>query len=425
MVEKGESGVIRQKHLFAVGILIAVALAATISQPVWFLVMALGIVANWLVTSLNQGRMPVWGWYDGHEDCSCHCLLTSRSRFIVLADIIPTGWGAWWGRASIGDFLIWGGIVGVVATHAFEGWLTYVRVITIIFLVAWITGWAKGFHLSEKWADEIMRQCRKGVSVTMLMVVLGNLIGFRGCGQANASLLSAVRDTASGDNKKSVQALIDGSRSLGKVNISQEFLTRLRIATADYDAKGVQARKTQAALDAPIQKQMAEIQRDPISHVQTARLRDLQNNASTPTIIAQNSHSFIYKTYDGAIRRWTLGGEEELAPAVKQQPTEQWNMTWTATMGTVMMAVQRVTFQRIGTRKGPFCRVTCEFHHKDNLGAGTGDVELDADYCTRNTIPKEDIQVPGWYAVDAQYEHKTNWPGPARGGLDSYKLYWK
>jgi hypothetical protein len=79
----------------------------------------------------------------------------------------------------------------------------------------------------------------------------------------------------------------------------------------------------------------------------------------------------------------------------------------------------------IGSRKGPFCRVTCSFHHGEAGRAGKGDVEVDADYCKTQRIDPKEMEVMGWIPIDAKYEQKNPWPGPAQGGLDSFKLYWK
>lgn len=79
------------------------------------------------------------------------------------------------------------------------------------------------------------------------------------------------------------------------------------------------------------------------------------------------------------------------------------------------------------TRKGPFCHVTCSFHHRDNMGPGTGDVEVEARWCNENRIKEDVAEVMGWERLPApndQYEVQKPWPGPAQGGLDRYTFYW-
>lgn len=94
-----------------------------------------------------------------------------------------------------------------------------------------------------------------------------------------------------------------------------------------------------------------------------------------------------------------------------------------APLGGLDLSLLNRTFEKAGTRKGPFCRVTCAFHH-----GGNADVEVLSDLCKANFIPKSMAWVPGWQTDHSgQYEYQNPWPGPANpdGGLDSYKLYWK
>jgi len=75
-----------------------------------------------------------------------------------------------------------------------------------------------------------------------------------------------------------------------------------------------------------------------------------------------------------------------------------------------------------GTRKGPFCQITCSVHHKDTYQA-----EVEQQLCRDNKIDPDAAWVPGWGRYDDSHEIMNDWPGPQNpgGGFDGYKLAWK
>ena len=91
-----------------------------------------------------------------------------------------------------------------------------------------------------------------------------------------------------------------------------------------------------------------------------------------------------------------------------------------ASGGTLFVSADSVPpGQPVGTRKGPFCRVTCLVHHAD-----TYDVETDKEFCDKNQIPSDAEEVPGWIVM-GNMEYRQPWPRPATPGFHSYKLYWQ
>jgi hypothetical protein len=315
--------------------------------------------------------------------------------------------------------LLCAGLLGSFATRELP---PYAKLVPLLCLIWWGSGWAKGFGLFEKWPKEERRDAQKNIPIVFTLMLIGNLLHFHGCGigDLRASAEGVASVFASAQSAKATAKVEAESkwRDLGKLAApSSEIMTRLRLDAANRAAEGVRAQKAKAALDGPILKQIAEIQKDPISHVQKQRIRELQKSGQDSGVIAQTSNAFLYKTWDGSVVRWTVqGGTEEIASAPPQNPSVS------ASWATIAAASG---WQPVGTRKGPFCRVTCSFHHNDGAGVGTGDVEVDADYCKTGKIDPSLTEVMGWIAIDAQYEVKNPWPGPAGGGLDSYKLYWK
>lgn len=265
------------------------------------------------------------------------------------------------GKASVGDFLLAAGLMGAWATR---GEMPYSKTAALACLLWWGSGWARGFGLFEKWPKEARRDCRKNIPIVLALMALGNLLNVRGCsfGALHASEKSLGSAFAS---EKHSQPKIEPEskwRDLGKLaSPSHELLKRLRIDEAK--------RKAEA-------QKIARSQFIGWSQSASGTLQPIGFNATTGQLIP-----ISFAEVPG------------IAP--------------------------------YGSRKGPFCRVTCSFHHKDNQGAGTGDVEVDADYCKTQRIDPVAAEVMGWHPINAQYEQKSPWPGPAQGGLDSYKLYWK
>jgi hypothetical protein len=312
----------------------------------------------------------------------------------------------------------------------------------------WISGVLWGFHVWEKIPDRVKKYWKIYAALTFFSAGGAAVSRMRSC---DIPLMAGPSSGPGNAHSLGKVAAAADAPAPTHLAMPQEILLRLRKMSADREREGKQAAaegKKAAALDAKIQKQMDEIKRDPIAHVQQRRIRDLQKTTKGDSygVVAQSNSAFIYKTYEGAIIRWTIQGEEVLAPAppVKESSLPQGMFTTMTTSsgmvimssgplrsGTVVMSsgggmvMTSEPAQPIGTRKGPFCRVTCSFHHNDKQGAGEGDVEVDAHYCQKNRIEPEEVGVPGWVQVDAQYERKQDWPGPAQGGLDSYKLYWK
>lgn len=394
-----------------IGIIVALVMVCLTSNPLWWMLIALGAGANGVVCAANGWKMPVRGVI---EETIRHRPMETTTRHKWLGDFIPTGFG----KASIGDFILAAGMLGAITARAY---IPAENMIAALCLFWWGSGWVKGFGLFEKWTMEARRDARKNIPIVIMLLVIGNLLHVRGCsvGELHASARGAL---GSGDSLKAIKSPSQAKwRDLGKVLAPTDFLKRLRVEQADRDAKAAPQRKADAALQAKVQKQMDQIKQDPVSHVQKLRIRDLQKMATSSTfnVVSQTNNSFIYTTWDGTVGRWsTQRGDEVLAPATRKVPP-----AWTR--AAVAMLPSPDFAQRIGTRKGPFCRVTCEFHHKDNLGAGSGDVEVEASYCNTQHINEQALVVPGWAQLDAQYEQRNDWPGPAQGGLDSYKLYWK
>jgi hypothetical protein len=164
---------------FSFGVLFASIMALVSPNPLWFLVLGIGIAANGIVIATNQWKMPVYG---RTVSSIIHKTMTPETRIKWLADIIPTGFG----RASIGDVFIVAGLMGAVATWSS---LTYVKLLALLCIVWWGSGWSRGFRLFEKWPKEIFRHSLKNVPIMVVLILVGSLLRIRGCsvGELRAS----------------------------------------------------------------------------------------------------------------------------------------------------------------------------------------------------------------------------------------------
>lgn len=145
--------------------------AAAPPQCYWWAVLSVGVLLNGLVVGANAWKMPVMGRC---EEGPRHQPMTRDTRLKWLADIVPTGLG----RASFGDFAICAGILGVAANR---GQVTLAMALVVAWLLPWISGCSGGFRLFEKWTREERRDARKNIPIVLTLVIIGNLLGIRGC----------------------------------------------------------------------------------------------------------------------------------------------------------------------------------------------------------------------------------------------------
>lgn len=237
----------------------------------------------------------------------------------------------------------------------------------------WAMGAWSGLRLGERLPR--LKKWMKWVRILCLIPlgaggIVAAGIAMRGCG------MTAANATVSADS----------ARSLGSVEASPQLLARLKRLTADRDREAKLQAQQKAADERTAQRELRRQQRLASAQQQLSQRFVVMGN----TIVFSNGTSVTMTTSTGST---TLPGMPGM--------------------------------QQAGLRKGPFCRVTCSFHHGAQ-SQGTGDVEVDKGYCDSGTIPASAVEVMGWYTSrDGQYEYQSPWPGPAGGGLDDYKLYWK
>ena len=317
------------KYGIWIGLALTFLFALTVNSPLWFVVLAIGIAANGLVVTLNKGKMPVYGRC---EESARHQSMGPWTKQKWLADIIPIGIG----KASVGDFLICAGLLGIMATGALEGWLTPLRLFIAGGFLYWFVGWAGGFKLLGK-AKEWRREAQKNFPIALMMLLVGHLLGVRGC---DTGTLRALTRTS---GEVTVKSPLPKWRSLGPI-----LLPPRRI------------------------KPLSQIERE-----QQADLAKLEEQEKTQ--LREDVRASI--------------AEFSRAPEV---------------------------LQHSGSRKGPFCRITCTVHHDDHY-----DVEVLPELCKVNWIPPDTTEVPGWWHDSTgRWEEMNLWPGPAQAGFHSYKLYW-
>jgi len=268
----------------------------------------------------------------------------------------------------------------------------------------WLSGVMWGFHVWEKIPERIKKYWKIYAAVTLLSGGGAAVTMARPCDIPLWAGLSAMNSSA--ETREAHPIETRRWRDLGKIDTPpSDVLKRLKQQT-DADEKQAKAAEEKKARDA------------------RERL-DLIKSGSVPKQFLARE---VRKRQKEEERQQKLMAQIDAQIQAMAQQQVVWT-TSTITNGTVMMTSGgTMTFsssqtQPIGTRKGPFCRVTCSFHHGDPR-QGTGDVELDAEFCQKNRIPPELDEVMGWIQVNDQLEVKQPWPGPAGGGLDNYKLYW-
>lgn len=317
-----------------IGLFMALIMVSVSTYPAWWMFLALGLGANGIVCAANGWKMPVRGLQNWKM--IRHTPMLSSTRYKWLGDIIPV----FFGKASIGDFLLFAGMLGGYASRDrfADG-----KLIAVVCLVIWASGWSGGFRLFKKWTTEARRDAKKNIPIVLMLILVGNLLNIRGCGigELRASA-NSVKEAVTASRKPEPKKVEPKKKwhDLGTVQISSQFMRRLKQLDADSDRERQQEKEAIASLVA-----------------------------------------------------------KDQLPA-------------------------SLTAVKIGGRKGPFCRMTCTFHHGE-MQQGMADVEVDADTCKAKSIPPTIAHVWGWQTdVAGQYEYKSPWPGPAGGGLDSYKIYW-
>lgn len=214
----------KMKYVLWISLTLTFLAVYTVDDPRWWMVLALGIGANGLVCAASDWKMPVRGL---HAERVRHTPMTRYTRYKVLADIIPTGFG----KASVGDVLLFAGILG---TWAQRTSLTYAASAIIGGYMIWVFGWSKGFALKDKWPAEERTDSFKNVPIVLALMMVGNLLNFRGCSvtelrASTASIASAVMPDAPHIKPKSTKQW----RDMGKLSAPPpEMLTRLREKTA-------------------------------------------------------------------------------------------------------------------------------------------------------------------------------------------------
>lgn len=179
--KKGGSSL--NRTMLVAGAVITLTFALTAREPLCFVVSLVGISCNLLVVAVNNWKMPVVGLF---EDTEIHqrMILTTRCKW--LGDVIPVGIG----KASIGDFLICAGFLGVTATGAIEGWVTPFRLFLAGGVFYWLIGWANGFHFLDK-SREYRKQAAKNFPIALILICLGHLLGVRGCNVGTLQALAS------------------------------------------------------------------------------------------------------------------------------------------------------------------------------------------------------------------------------------------
>lgn len=313
-----------------IGLTFTLVMVSINPNPWWWMLTALGMGANGLVVAANGWKMPVRG---SLNETVRHCPMVISTRHKWLGDVIPVGFG----KASIGDFLLCAGLLGVYSTRDFIS-LNVLAGVTILW---WSTGWIKGFKLLEKWTAEARRDCMKNIPIVMVLMLAGNLLSIRGC--------------SAGEMQASVKRLAEAATpvSIPKGKVKPE-----------------------------------------------SKMRDLG------TIIAPPPASLR------RLREETAKSEQERKKLAV--------MPFVSETSFRPMFIQNIA--KVGTRKGPFCHVTCAVHHNDHYEA-----EVKKEFCNANWIPPTAQYVQGWgvsKVINDIYEYNNPWPGPAVEGFHSYKLYW-
>lgn len=422
------------KYPIWLGIAVAAVMVCVTSNYAWWMVVAVGIGANGIAVAANGWKMPVRGQL---EEGIRHAPMTGSTRFKCFGDVIPVGFG----KASIGDFLIWAGLMGVWATR---GSIPYEKLVAASCLLWWASGWAKGFNLFKKWPAEARRDARKNIPIVLVLMALGNLVNLRGCSfgdlRASAESLEGIAASAPSPVKPKVIAQ-EKWRDLGKLApLSPAFLTRLKLESAANVREGKARAEEEAKRKAFDPKKAFEHEEKRIEAKARPAFEREQKQAdavraagigSFPGYSVNCDRNGSCAVSDGDKVFLTVRGGDYL-PSSAGATTAGWMVfTQSSTAGTVTISNPATmnnsgTMQPIGTRKGPFCRVTCTFTCHQPGGSGSADAETDAKYCKQQHIPDDVVSVMGWVDAGNGYEYQSGWPGPAsEPGALKYKLYWK
>lgn len=417
------------KYPIWVGLVVAMVMVCLTSNPLWWMLIALGAGANGVACAANGWKMPVRARI---EEAIRHRPMDASTRYKWLCDFIPTGFG----KASIGDVLLAAGMLGAIAARAY---IPAEKIVAALCLFWWGSGWAKGFGLFEKWTAEARRDARKNLPIMLTWLLIGNLLHVRGCsiGELQASA-SCVRGALGSDRTpKAVKSQSQAKyRDLGKLApLTPSFLTRLKLesatnaheakARADEDAK-------RKAFDSKKAFQQEEKRIE--AKAQPAFKREQRQEAAVHAAGIGNYSGFTVNcdrsgncaVADKGKVFLVLNGDDYSPSTTSAAITLMGSGVISS--GTIMINGGGSTMQPIGTRKGPFCRVTCTFacHNQQSQGSGTYDAETDAQYCKQNSLPEDAITVLGWVDARNGYEYQNGWPGPAsEPGALKYKLYWK
>lgn len=235
------------KYILWIGVTVALLMVVTGNDKLWPVVLLTGMIANGLVIGINRWKMPVWG---RKEEGARHTPMTPDTRLWWLGDVIPVGMGI----ASIGDFLIMAGWLGVWINRSTA---PYIETIAMFTFGLWTLGWAGGFNLKEKWTVEERRDSRKNIPILMILILLGNLFGVRGCGRSEmaASIKSTLSLKPIPEIKQAsvpVSVTVKHWRSLGEVALQPppfEVLKRLKRENERQE----RARVREAAIAAVVQ----------------------------------------------------------------------------------------------------------------------------------------------------------------------------
>lgn len=216
------------KYVLWMGLALSLLMASFGHFPNWWMVLFVGSCANGLVVAANGWKMPVRGRI---EESARHRPMISATRFKWLGDVIPVGLGI----ASIGDFFICAGILGVIAN---KNHMPYAEIAAVAGFTLWVSGWSGGFDLLKKWPKEERKDSRKNIPIVLMLMLIGNLLGVRGCSQAE---LTASAETLVPEKNPltAVRIVPQNVRSLGDVAIdppSFRTMRRLRREDADREA---------------------------------------------------------------------------------------------------------------------------------------------------------------------------------------------
>jgi hypothetical protein len=204
-------------------------------------------------------------------------------------------------------------------------------------------------------------------------------------------------------------------RPLGKLDISGHPFKELQEAKAKAEAKT----KAEAAKRA--KQEAREAKKQAMLQARMGQIQWMSGATASGTMVMMGSGSFTTTTTATAV---SMSGNMIVTCSATTGDCTMQSVSNTDLSNDDYMKMMGA---HEAQRKGPFCRVTCSFHHSDNLATHKGDVEVDGRYCNENTIKKDVVDVMGWERLpppNEKYEVGKPWPGPAQGGLDWYKLYW-